>query len=93
LLATSKTQTRRVAKAGAWTPSNPPWEGTRVKVQCRQFKRLSEVPVHFISGLMKHKVPFIVTELGADADPFLLHIYAALAERPDLAPHEGGTGG
>jgi DNA invertase Pin-like site-specific DNA recombinase len=37
--------------------------------------------VHFISGLMKHKVPFVVTELGADTDPFLLHIYAALAEK------------
>ena len=37
--------------------------------------------VHFISGLMKHKVAFIVCELGADADPFLLHIYAALAEK------------
>ena len=32
-------------------------------------------------GLMKHRVPFIVTELGADTDPFLLHIYAALAEK------------
>src|SRR5262252_7899985 len=37
--------------------------------------------VHFISGLMKHRVPFIVAELGADTDPFLLHIYAALAEK------------
>ena len=37
--------------------------------------------VHYISGLMKHRVPFIVTELGADTDPFLLHIYAALAEK------------
>jgi DNA invertase Pin-like site-specific DNA recombinase len=37
--------------------------------------------VHYISGLMKHKVPFIVAELGADTDPFLLHIYAALAEK------------
>src|SRR3974377_1203601 len=36
--------------------------------------------VHYISGLMKHRVPFIVTELGADTDPFLLHLYAALAE-------------
>jgi DNA invertase Pin-like site-specific DNA recombinase len=26
-------------------------------------------------------VPFIVTELGADTDPFLLHLYAALAEK------------
>ena len=37
--------------------------------------------VHFISGLMAHKVPFIVAELGADVDPFLLHIYSALAEK------------
>src|SRR5262245_32361384 len=37
--------------------------------------------VHYISGLMKHRVPFIVTELGADTEPFLLHIYAALAEK------------
>jgi DNA invertase Pin-like site-specific DNA recombinase len=37
--------------------------------------------VHFISGLMKHRVNFIVTELGADVEPFLLHIYAALAEK------------
>jgi hypothetical protein len=26
-------------------------------------------------------VPFVVTELGADADPFLLHLYASLAEK------------
>ena len=37
--------------------------------------------VHFISGLMLHKTPFIVAELGADADPFMLHLYAALAEK------------
>jgi DNA invertase Pin-like site-specific DNA recombinase len=37
--------------------------------------------VHFISGLMRERVPFIVTELGADTDPFMLHIYAALAEK------------
>jgi DNA invertase Pin-like site-specific DNA recombinase len=37
--------------------------------------------VHFISGLMAHKVNFIVAELGADADPFMLHLYAALAEK------------
>ncbi len=30
---------------------------------------------------MAQKVPFIVAELGADADPFMLHIYAALAEK------------
>jgi DNA invertase Pin-like site-specific DNA recombinase len=37
--------------------------------------------VHFISGLMANRVPFVVTELGADADPFLLHLYASLAEK------------
>jgi DNA invertase Pin-like site-specific DNA recombinase len=37
--------------------------------------------VNFISWLMTRKVPFIVAELGAQADPFLLHIYAALAEQ------------
>jgi DNA invertase Pin-like site-specific DNA recombinase len=37
--------------------------------------------VAFISGMMAKRVAFIVTELGADADPFMLHIYAALAEK------------
>jgi hypothetical protein len=39
--------------------------------------------VHFISGLMTnhHHTPFIVAELGADADRFMLHLYAALAEK------------
>jgi DNA invertase Pin-like site-specific DNA recombinase len=37
--------------------------------------------VHFISGLMTHRTPFIVAELGADCDPFMLHINAALAEK------------
>ena len=27
--------------------------------------------VHFISGLMVQRVPFIVTELGPDVDPFM----------------------
>ena len=30
---------------------------------------------------MQQRVPFIVTELGADTDLFMLHIYAALAEK------------
>ena len=37
--------------------------------------------VHFISGLMSHRVPFLVAELGSDVDPFVLHLYAALAEK------------
>jgi len=37
--------------------------------------------VAFISGLMARNVPFIVAELGKDADPFMLHLYAALSEK------------
>src|SRR6476619_3911099 len=37
--------------------------------------------VHFISGLMAHRVPFLVAELGPDVDPFVLHLFAALAEK------------
>jgi DNA invertase Pin-like site-specific DNA recombinase len=37
--------------------------------------------VAFISGLMARKVPFIVAELGTDVDPFVLHLYASLAEK------------
>ena len=32
--------------------------------------------VHFISGLMSKRVPFIVAQLGRNVDPFMLHIYA-----------------
>jgi DNA invertase Pin-like site-specific DNA recombinase len=37
--------------------------------------------VHFISGLMTHRVPFVVADLGPDVDPFVLHLFAALAEK------------
>jgi len=37
--------------------------------------------VAFVSGLMSQRIPFIVAELGRDADPFMLHLYAALAEK------------
>jgi DNA invertase Pin-like site-specific DNA recombinase len=30
---------------------------------------------------MAQHVPFVVTEFGADVDPFMLHIYAALAQK------------
>jgi DNA invertase Pin-like site-specific DNA recombinase len=43
-------------------------------------RRLSR-DVAFIAGLMAERVPFIVAELGAAADPFMLHLYAALAEK------------
>src|SRR5262249_10816649 len=37
--------------------------------------------VHFVSGLMEHRVHFIVAALGKDCDHFVLHIYASLAEQ------------
>ncbi len=40
--------------------------------------------VAFISGLTAQRVPFIVAKLGADADPFMLHIYAAPAAGKDV---------
>ena len=52
----------------------------RCPVIVSKLDRLSR-DVAFISGLMAQRVPFIVAELGADADPFMLHLYAALAEK------------
>lgn len=37
--------------------------------------------VAFIAGLMAQRVPFIAVNIGMNADPFMLHIYAALAEK------------
>jgi DNA invertase Pin-like site-specific DNA recombinase len=37
--------------------------------------------VHFITGLMEHKVHFVVAALGRDVDDFTLQIYASLAEQ------------
>lgn len=37
--------------------------------------------VHFISGLIARGVLFVVAELGNDVDPFMIHIYAAVAEK------------
>jgi hypothetical protein len=52
------------------------------KIGRRHVKTLMRwMGVAFISGLMAQRVPFIVTELGRDADPFMLHLYAALAEK------------
>src|SRR3984893_7544719 len=49
-------------------------------VAVAKLDRLSR-DVHFISGLMVHRVPFLVAELGADVDPFIMHLFAALAEK------------
>jgi DNA invertase Pin-like site-specific DNA recombinase len=37
--------------------------------------------VHFITGLMEHRVHFAVAAFGRDCDDFTLHIYASLAEQ------------
>jgi DNA invertase Pin-like site-specific DNA recombinase len=52
----------------------------RCYVAVAKLDRLSR-DVHFMSGLMAHKVPFLVAELGPDVDPFVLHLFAALAEK------------
>jgi DNA invertase Pin-like site-specific DNA recombinase len=52
----------------------------RCAVAVAKLDRLSR-DVHFISGLMAHRVPFLVAELGPDVDPFILHLFAALAEK------------
>ena len=52
----------------------------RAPVIVAKLDRLSR-DVAFIARLMSERVHFIVAELGANADPFTLHIYAALAQR------------
>jgi len=52
----------------------------KASVAVAKLDRLSR-DVHFISGLMAQRVPFIVTAFGKNVDPFMLHIYAALAEQ------------
>jgi DNA invertase Pin-like site-specific DNA recombinase len=52
----------------------------RAPIIVAKLDRLSR-DVHFISGLMTERVPFVCADLGTDTDPFMLHIYAAFAER------------
>ena len=52
----------------------------RCPVIVAKLDRLSR-DVAFISGLMAAGTPFIVAELGADTDPFILHLFAALSEK------------
>jgi DNA invertase Pin-like site-specific DNA recombinase len=52
----------------------------RCPIAVSKLDRLSR-DVHFISGLMTHRVPFVVADLGPDVDPFVLHLFAALAEK------------
>jgi DNA invertase Pin-like site-specific DNA recombinase len=55
-------------------------KGITAPVIVAKLDRLSR-DVAFIAGLMVQQVPFIVCDLGANCDPFMLHIYAALAEQ------------
>jgi DNA invertase Pin-like site-specific DNA recombinase len=52
----------------------------RCPIAVAKLDRLSR-DVHFISGLMSERVRFIVCELGEETDPFVLHLFAAMAER------------
>lgn len=54
--------------------------GRNCPVIVAKLDRLSR-DVAFIASLMASKVPFVVTELGLEIDPFMLHIYAAVAEK------------
>ena len=54
--------------------------GKTCPVAVAKLDRLSR-DVHFISGLMVQRVPFLVAELGAETDSFVLHLYAALADK------------
>jgi len=53
---------------------------TACPVIVAKLDRLSR-DVAFIAGLMAQRVPFIVAELGSNPDPFMLHLWAALAEK------------
>ncbi len=52
----------------------------RCAVVVAKLDRLSR-DVAFVAGLMAQRVPFVVAELGSGVDPFVLHLYAALAEK------------
>ena len=52
----------------------------KCEVAVAKLDRLSR-DVAFIASLMAQRVPFIVSALGRNVDPFTLHIYAALAEQ------------
>src|SRR6476659_7356107 len=53
-------------------------KAAKCSVVVSKLDRLSR-DVAFVAGLMAQRVPFIVADLGRDADPFMLHLYAALA--------------
>jgi hypothetical protein len=72
--------------------SSPPALATARAAKCwvivSRLDRLSR-DVAFVSGLLVQRVPFIVSELSREADPFMLHLYAALAESVGHLPVTG----
>ena len=52
----------------------------RCSIAVAKLDRLSR-DVHFISGLMVHRVPFLVADLGPDVDPYPALVCCAGAER------------
>ena len=53
---------------------------TKRRILVSRLDRLSR-DVAFVSGLMAERVAFEVAEFGPDVDSFMLHIYAAVAEK------------
>ena len=92
----ARTDSRSLASSSSWRAAKALTHIEQIRPQLRQalgeaktrkcavvvakLDRLSR-DVAFIAGLMAQKVAFIVAELGPDVDPFILHIYAALAEK------------
>jgi hypothetical protein len=70
-------------------------KAAKCSVVVAKLDRLSR-DVAFVAGLMAQRVPFIVAELGRDADPFMLHLYAAPGGKrtaADFRTHQGRAGG
>lgn len=72
-----------VASGGAGLDARPVLRDALTRgmpVLVAKLDRLSR-DVALIAGLMATQARFIVAELGMDVDPFMLHIYAAVAEK------------
>jgi DNA invertase Pin-like site-specific DNA recombinase len=66
----------------------------RCSIAVAKLDRLSR-DVHFISGLMVHRVPFLVADLGPDVDPFhpaLVRSACAEGTRAHQQAHYGSIG-
>ena len=73
----ARARTRSIGAHSLPQRSQPP---SKCSVLVSKLDRLSR-DVAFVPGLMAQRVPFIVAELGRAADPSMLHLYAATAEK------------